>query len=71
MAEATKPKRPEFYNGIRVRMPEEYDFNTIGTRYLIVLGKDWSEYSKDYLLRTDAVWEKHQLKNWFRLTNKV
>lgn len=24
-------KRPEFVNGVRVRMPEDYDFNTWGT----------------------------------------
>lgn len=35
------------------------------------VGKDYSEYDKDYTLRTDAVWEKQQLKDWFRLTNKV
>lgn len=35
------------------------------------LGKDFSEYDTDYELRTDAVWEKQQLKDWFRLTNKV
>ena len=29
--ESTTPqKRPEFVNGVRVRMPEEYDFNTWG-----------------------------------------
>ena len=44
-------------------MPEGYDFSTHG--------KDWSQYDKDYKLRTDAVWEKQQLKDWFRLTNKV
>ena len=25
-----KAKRPEFFNGVRVRMPEDYDFNTWG-----------------------------------------
>jgi hypothetical protein len=25
-----KPKRPEFVNGVRVRMPEDYTFNTWG-----------------------------------------
>lgn len=34
-------------------------------------GKDWTEYDKEYKLRTDAVWEKWQLKNWYRLTNRV
>ena len=56
-------KRPEFVNGIRVKAPEDYDFNT--------WGKDFSEYDKDYKLRTDAVWEKYQLKDWLRLTGKV
>lgn len=32
---------------------------------------DWNSYKKDYRLRTDAVWEKQQLKDWFRLFNKV
>ena len=27
---STKPKRPEEVNGVRVRMPEDYDFNTWG-----------------------------------------
>ena len=27
----SKQKRPEFVNGVRVRMPEDYDFNTWGT----------------------------------------
>jgi hypothetical protein len=43
-----KFKRPEFFNGVRVRMPEDYDFSTRGT--------DWKEYDKDFRLRTDAVW---------------
>ena len=31
MSEASeKPKRPEFLNGIRVKAPEDYDFNTWG-----------------------------------------
>ena len=33
--------------------------------------KDFTEYDQDYKLRTDAVWEKYMLKDWFRLTNKV
>lgn len=57
-------------NGVRVRMPEGYDFSTHGT-LSVNIGKDWSQYDKDYKLRTDAVWEKQQLKDWFRLTNKV
>jgi hypothetical protein len=52
-------------------MPEDYDFNTWGKPPFISLGKDFSEYNKDFKLRTDAVWEKYQLKDWFRLTSKV
>jgi len=29
-SETTGQKRPEFVNGVRVRMPEDYDFNTWG-----------------------------------------
>jgi hypothetical protein len=32
---APKTKRPEFVNGIRVRMPDNYDFNTFGISNLI------------------------------------
>jgi len=35
------------------------------------IGKDWKEYSKDFILRTDAVWEKDEMKNWFRSYMKV
>jgi hypothetical protein len=30
MAESEGNKRPEFVNGIRVKMPDDYDFNTWG-----------------------------------------
>ena len=44
----------------------------LGVKLLIIMsGKDFSEYNKEFKLRTDAVWEKYQLKDWFRLTNKV
>lgn len=44
----------------------------LGVTLLIIMsGKDFSEYNKEFKLRTDAVWEKYQLKDWFRLTNKV
>ena len=33
-------------------------------------GKDWSEFENDYLLRTDAVWEKSKLRDVFRLYYK-
>lgn len=39
--------------------------------HAVIVGKNWAEYEKEYKLRTDAVWEKQQLKDWFRLTNKV
>jgi len=38
---------------------------------LLDAGKDFSEYNKDFKLRTDAVWEKQQLKDWYRCVNKV
>jgi hypothetical protein len=31
---------------------------------------DWKQYQKDFLLRTDAVWEKKQLRDYFRLYMK-
>ena len=31
-------------------MPKNYDFG--------VRGVNWNEYKEDYLLRTDAIWEK-------------
>ena len=31
----------------------------------LILGKDWSEYHKYFILRTDAVWEKAKLKDFF------
>lgn len=45
--------------------------STLGVRTFIITGKDFTEYNKDFRLRTDAVWEKTQLKDWFRLANKV
>lgn len=40
-----------------LKMPENYDFS--------VRKVNWSSYKKDYLLRTDAVWEKEKLKSYF------
>lgn len=40
-----------------LKMPEDYDFNT--------RKKDWSKYKPYYLLRTDAVWEKSKLYQYF------
>lgn len=44
------------------KMPSDYDFST--------RGKDWSDYSKDFILRTDAVWEKQKLRDYWRLYTK-
>lgn len=44
------------------KMPKEYDFNT--------KGKDWKAFEREYLLRTDAVWEKSKLLDFFRLYYK-
>lgn len=41
------------------KMPENYDFSTTGM--------DWSNFYKEFILRTDAVWEKSKLKDVFRL----
>ncbi len=40
------------------KMPAQYDFST--------KGKDWTQYYTDFLLRTDAVWEKQKLLDYFR-----
>jgi len=45
--------------------------SALGVTFIINAGKDYTSYHKDFKLRTDAVWEKQQLKDWFRLTNKV
>lgn len=45
--------------------------STLGVTFRNNSGKDFSEYNKEFRLRTDAVWEKYQLKDWFRLTSKV
>lgn len=62
-AEHKHAKRPEFVNGVRTRMPENYSFDT--------RRKNWKPYEKYSVLRTDAVWEKTQLKDWYRLYYKV
>ena len=38
-------------------MPKNYDFS--------VRNVDWNEYKNDYMLRTDAVWEKSKLMDIF------
>ena len=32
--------------------------------------KNWDEFKHDFKLRTDAVWEKEKLRDWFRLFYK-
>lgn len=51
-----KGKRP-------LKMPRNYDFS--------VRNVDWRQYNKDFLLRTDAVWEKSKLLDIFYTTYKV
>ena len=46
----TKGKRP-------LKMPKDYDFKTRSV--------NWKDYTYDFLLRTDAVWEKQKLKDHF------
>ena len=40
-----------------LKMPKNYDFSVRNTQ--------WSEYDRDFILRTDAVWEKSQLYDVF------
>lgn len=51
-----KSKRP-------LKMPKSYDFS--------VRNVDWSQYKKDFILRTDAVWEKSKLLDVFYTNYKV
>ena len=44
-------------------MPKNYDFSTRGV--------DWRQYDKDFILRTDAVWEKSKLLDLFYSHYKV
>lgn len=44
------------------KMPANYDFSTRRT--------NWAEFHNDFLLRTDAVWEKQKLLDGFRLYQK-
>ena len=52
----TKSRRP-------LKMPKNYDFS--------VRNVDWSQYEKDFILRTDAVWEKSKLLDVFYTMFKV
>ncbi len=38
-------------------MPDGYEFSARNV--------DWNSYKKDYRLRTDAVWEKEKLRQYF------
>ena len=40
-----------------MKMPKDYDFS--------VRNVNWNEYKNDYILRTDAVWEKSKLMDIF------
>lgn len=51
-----KAKRP-------LKMPKNYDFS--------VRNVDWNEYKNDYILRTDAVWEKSKLLDIFHTHYKT
>ena len=51
----TRGKRP-------LKMPKGYDFS--------VRNVNWSEYKNDFILRTDAVWEKQKLKDHFYVMYK-
>lgn len=51
-----KSKRP-------LKMPKTYDFS--------VRNVDWKQYEKDFILRTDAVWEKSKLLDVFYTNYKV
>ncbi len=46
-----------------LRKPKNYDFSVSGT--------DWSQYDADFILRSDAVWEKHKLYDVFYTHYKV
>ena len=46
-----------------LKMPKNYDFS--------VRNVDWSQYKKDFILRTDAVWERSKLLDTFYTHYKV
>ena len=46
-----------------LKMPKAYDFS--------VRNVDWKQYEDDFLLRTDAVWEKSKLLDVFYTQYKV
>ena len=54
-ASVRKGRRP-------LKMPKNYDFSTRNV--------NWKSYQKDFLLRTDAVWERNKLLDVFYLNYK-
>ena len=40
-----------------MKMPKNYDFSVRNVK--------WNEYKSDFLLRTDAIWERSKLKDIF------
>ena len=46
-----------------LEIPKGYDFS--------VRNVNWADYSSDFILRTDAVWEKVKLKDMFYTLFKV
>ena len=38
---------------------------------VLLKGKDFTKFEKDFKLRTDAVWEKSKLQDYFRLYYKT
>ena len=59
------PHASEFLQKNRrpLKMPKNYDFS--------VRNVDWNQYKKDFILRTDAAWEKGKLLDVFYTHYKV
>ena len=47
---------------MQFKIPEVYNFSNKGI--------DWKNYKQDYKLRTDAIWEKYYLRDYFRFYMK-
>lgn len=59
-----KEKQEKLAKGKRpLKMPKDYDFS--------VRNVDWRQYQNDFLLRTDAVWERGKLMDIFYTMYKV
>src|SRR5450830_957023 len=52
-----KPKQDVQKGKRPLKMPKNYDFS--------VRNVNWADYSKDFLLRTDAIWERNKLFDIF------